>query len=150
MTELFAEKSSYCLSPTTTHNGNFRISSSTGKDRKTGGTDVMRSRIVYQDMDNTCVDLENYFHTILNDPDFYSSLIYKFFNQHDLFQLMPYMSHFRKVNSHKESSHFHLHLGDLELSDAKDNDDDMKFSMERSISPTMMKRPKDDFNQLRL
>ena len=42
---------------------------------------------------------EDYLKTILNDPELYCEVVYKFFNCHMIFQLIPHVCSFLAVNS---------------------------------------------------
>eukprot|EP00347_Sterkiella_histriomuscorum_P014587 403360313 len=59
-----------------------------------------RYRILYQELEQACIQLEGYFKLLLNDPDFYTELLYQFFNQHQIFELFPFVALFRTQNKH--------------------------------------------------
>jgi len=67
--------------------------------RFSGGIESSRRfRILYQELEQVCQQLEGYFKVILNDPDFHSGTVYKFFNCHQIFQMLPIVAEFRAQN----------------------------------------------------
>ena len=50
------------------------------------------------ELDKITKKLQNYLRWILNDPDLYSPLIYKFFNSHQIFQMIPEVTTFFQQN----------------------------------------------------
>lgn len=50
------------------------------------------------DADGVSLEMARYLVTILNDPDMYSEAVYKFFNCHQIFQMIPHVSAFISLN----------------------------------------------------
>ena len=75
---------------------NFRPS---GDNINTSSLDISRHyKSLHMELENTSQQLEGYLRHILNDPDLYSDLVYKFFNCHQIFQMIPYIANFRDQN----------------------------------------------------
>jgi hypothetical protein len=54
-----------------------------------------RYKVLHLELENASQQLAGYFQHILNDPDLYSDLVYKFFNCHQIFQMIPLVAEFR-------------------------------------------------------
>jgi hypothetical protein len=60
---------------------------------------------IFQDLQTLSLQITEVMTFILNDPSYYCKQIYKFFGSHQLFQIMPVVQKFRKVNKkQKEES----------------------------------------------
>ncbi|CDW73194.1 UNKNOWN [Stylonychia lemnae] len=81
--------------------GQARVSGNLTGPQNTSGNDTSRRyRILYQELEQACQQLEGYFKLLLNDPDFYNDTIFKFFNSHQLFVLFPFVAIFKEQNRH--------------------------------------------------
>lgn len=52
------------------------------------------------ELDHITKKLQDYLRYILNDPDLYSPLVFRFFNSHQIFQMIPEISTFLELNKH--------------------------------------------------
>lgn len=57
-----------------------------------------RYRALHLELENSRQQLAGYLRHVLNDPDLYSDVVYKFFNCHQLFQMIPLVASFRAQN----------------------------------------------------
>lgn len=57
-----------------------------------------RYKALHMELESSTQQLEGYLRHILNDPDLYSDVVYKFFNCHQIFQMIPHVAHFRDLN----------------------------------------------------
>lgn len=55
-------------------------------------------KVLHLELENSSQQLSGYLKHILNDPDLYSDVVYKFFNCHQIFQMIPLVATFRDQN----------------------------------------------------
>lgn len=67
---------------------------------------LARDITLFRDLDYLSQLISDILFLILNDPYYHCNHIYKFFNSHQLFQMMPLVQRFRNINKiHYQSLH---------------------------------------------
>lgn len=65
------------------------------KQKKEGQSDNL---ILFNDLDQLSQQISNALNLMLNDPSHHSNLIYRFFSDHSIFEIMPIVEKFRLLN----------------------------------------------------
>lgn len=87
---------------------NSLINDSLGILPKSSHADIQKDINFFRDLDFVSQLISDILFLVLNDPFYHCQQIYRFFNNHQLFQIMPVVQRYRNINK----LHYHSLVGD--------------------------------------